>query len=167
MTGFLNRTVCKAVLPAGILAILFSWPQMTLAQEHPAPEHPEKKAVTTEGKASTKMTLDALEKAISGYIDEDSKLKGGYFLVYDTVDKKPLQLEILKVHKDKLATLGEGVFFACTDMKAADGTVYDLDFFMKETDDGIETTEVAVHKKSGKPRYAWKEVNGIWKKVKS
>ncbi len=106
-------------------------------------------------------------KAITEYIDEDSKLKGGYFLVYDTVDKKPLQLQLLKVHEAKLATLGNGVYFACTDMKAASGTVYDLDFFMKQTDKGIETTEVTVHKKSGKPRYAWKEVDGIWKKVQN
>ena len=98
---------------------------------------------------------------------QDSKLKGGYFLVYDTVDKKPLQLQLLKVHKDKLAALGDGVYFACSDMKAADGTLYDLDFFMKQTDNGFETTEVSVHKKSGKPRYGWKEADGIWGKVKS
>ncbi len=158
MTRFSNRVVREAILPAGILTILLFWPQMSPAQEHP--EHPE-------DKASTEMTLDVLVEAIAGYIEEDSKLKGGYFLVYDTVDKKPLQLELLKVHRDKLATLGEGVYFACTDMRAADGTVYDLDFFMKETDDGIETTEIAVHKKSGKPRYSWKEENGIWKRVKS
>ena len=71
------------------------------------------------------------------------------------------------MHKDKLAALGDDVYFACTDMKAADGTVYDLDFFMKQTGHGIETTEVTVHKKSGKARYGWKEVDGVWKKVKS
>ncbi len=113
------------------------------------------------------MTLKALAVAISGYIDEDSKLKGGFFLVFDTVDKKPLQLQLVKVHKDKLATLGDGLYFACTDMKAADGTVYDLDFFMKQSDEGFETTEVLVHKKSGEPRYGWKEVDGVWEQVKS
>ena len=158
MTRFSNRVIREAVLPASFLTLLLFWPQMPQAQEHP--EHPK-------DKASSEMTLDALADAITGYIDEDSKLKGGYFLVFDTVDKEPLQLVLIKVYKDKLAALGEGVYFACTDMKAADGTVYDLDFFMKETDAGIETTEIAVHKKSGKPRYTWKEENGIWKKVKS
>ena len=38
---------------------------------------------------------------------------------------------------------------------------------MRRTERGIETTEVAVHKKAGKARYGWKEENGIWKKVKS
>ena len=73
----------------------------------------------------------------------------------------------MKVHKDNLATLGDGVYFACTDMKAADGTLYDLDFFMKQTDHGFKTTKVSVHKKSGEPRYGWKEVDGVWKMVKS
>lgn len=158
MIGFTNRTVCEATLHAGIITMLLFWPQTTPAQDHP--EHPK-------ATSSTEMTLDALGEAITGYIEQDSELKGGYFLVYDAVDKTPLQLKLLKVHKDKLATLGNGVYFACTDMKAPDGTVYDVDFFMQQADDGIETTEVAVHKKSGKPRYSWKEVGGIWKKVKS
>ena len=158
MTGTTNQTVHKAALCAGITAMMLLWAHATPADEHP--EHPE-------DKSSSAMTLETLAEAITAYIEEDSNLKGGYFLVYDTVDKTPLQLELLKVHKDKLATLGNGVYFACTDMKAADGTVYDLDFFMQQTDDGIETTEIAVHKKSSKPRYTWKEVNGIWEKVKT
>ena len=113
------------------------------------------------------MTVDGLAEAIVAYIDDDSKLKGGYFLVYDSRDKKPLQLNLVKVHIDKLASLGDGVYFACTDMKASDGTLYDLDFFMKQTDHGIVTTEVAIHKKSGKARYGWKETDGTWAKVKS
>jgi hypothetical protein len=133
------------------------------AQEHPEhPEHPKDKE-----QAPQAMTLDALAEAIAGYIQQDAKLKGGYFLVYDTVDKKPLALELEKVHKDRLATLGDGVYFACTDMKSAEGTVYDLDFFMKQTEHGLETTEVDIHKKSGKPRYGWKEDNGVWKKLQN
>lgn len=158
MTGFVSRVVRQIALGAGVLAIAFFPPEVARAQDHP--EHPK-------DKASTEMTLDGLEQAITTYIQKDSKLKGGFFLLYDDVDKKPLQLELQKVHKDKLATIGEGVYFACTDMKASDGTVYDLDFFMQQTDHGVETTEIIVHKKSGKPRYAWKEDNGIWMKVKS
>ena len=133
------------------------------AQEHP--EHPEEKA--EHPKSAGKMTLDELADAITGYIARDAELKGGHFLVYDVLEKKPLMLQLDKVHKDRLSALGGGVFFACTDMKASDGTVYDLDFFMNRTEHGIETTEVAIHKKAGKPRYGWKEEDGIWKKVKS
>jgi hypothetical protein len=136
------------------------------AQEHP--EHPKEQAKEhPEKEEAGKMTLDELADAITEYIEHDSMLKGGFFLVYDPIDKKPLQLELVEVHRERLASLGQGVYFACTDMKAADGTVYDLDFFMKKAGPGIETTEVAVHKKSGTPRYGWKEENGVWKKVKS
>lgn len=152
----LAATLCLAAVPLA-------------AQEHPK-EHPAGQAEHPEhpkGAAAEPMTLDQLGDAITGYIAQDSRLKGGYFLVYDTVDKKPLALELVKVHKDRLATLGGDVYFACTDMKATDGTVYDLDFFMKKTEHGIETTEVAVHKKAGTPRYGWKEEGGVWKKVQS
>ena len=135
-------------------------PRLSPAQDKEHPEHPE-------DKAASEMTLDALAVAITEYVEQDAKLKGGFFLVYDPVDKKPLQLQLVKVHKDKLATLGDGVYFACTDMKAADGTLYDLDFFMKQTNHGIKTSEVTVHKKSGEPRYRWAEVDGVWKKDKS
>jgi len=136
------------------------------AQEHP--EHPKQQQKEHPQKEEAgKLTLDELAEAITDYIEHDARLKGGFFLVYDAVDKKPLQLELVKVHKDKLATLGEGVYFACTDMKTPDGTVYDLDFFMKKTSHGVDATEVAVHKKSGTPRYGWKEEAGVWKKVKS
>ena len=137
-----------------------------LAQEHP--EHPkqdEKQA--KQPKAEKKMTLDELADAITLYIEQDTKLKGGYFMVYDAEEKKPLVLKLDKVHRERLSGLGGGVYFACTDMKSDGGVIYDLDFFMKQTANGIETTEVSVHKKAGKPRYGWKEENGVWKKVKA
>ena len=161
MIGFMNRTIQQAALCAGVVAALLVVPQLSPAQDKEHPEHPE-------DKAASEMMLDALAVAITEYVERDAKLKGGFFLVYDTVDKKPLQLQLVKVHKDKLATLGDGVYFACTDMKAVDdGTVYDLDFFMMETDHGMEISEVTVHKKSGEPRYVWKEVDGVWTKDKS
>ena len=142
--------------------VLFVLGTSGLAQEHP--EHPKEKK---EQASADTMTLDQLEEAITRYIQRDSKLKGGYFLIYDAGEKKPLVLQLEKVHKERLSTLGGGLYFACTDMKSSDGTVYDLDFFMKRIGPGIETTEVAIHKKAGKPRYGWKEQDGIWTKVKS
>jgi hypothetical protein len=152
---------CLAVLTWLVSAPAFS-------QEHP--EHPKSGSTSSEhpdAKSGTPLTMDQLAAGIEGYIKDDSKLKGGPFLVFDPVDKKALQLELVKVHTEKLASLGGGVYFACTDMKNDDGTLYDLDFFMKQKEDGLQTTEVAVHKKSGQPRYGWKEENGTWKKVKS
>jgi hypothetical protein len=135
------------------------------AQEHP--EHPKNDEKKAAAETEKPVTMDALADAITAYIAQDAKLKGGYFLVYDAEEKKPLVLTLDKVHKDRLSGLGGGVYFACTDMKNADGVLYDLDFFMKGDADHLETTEVSVHKKAGKPRYGWKEDNGIWKKVKA
>ena len=122
-------------------------------QEHPA-EHPHE--------AKSKVTKDSLEKAIKDYVKTDSVLKGGYFLVYDKVDKKPLVLTLQKVHKDRLSKVSNGVYFFCADFKTPDGLVYDLDIFMKDGAHGLETTEVVVHKKNGKARYGWVEKDGIW-----
>jgi hypothetical protein len=149
-----------AVLTVALLALGTSaWAQEH--PEHPKKEHPEK------AKAADTMTLDELAEAITLYVERDAKLKGGWFLVYDAVDKKPLMLKLDKVHKEKLASLGGGVYFACADLKSDGGVVYDLDFFMKRGASGIETTEVSVHKKAGQPRYGWKEEGGVWKKVKA
>ena len=144
---------------------LFALGTSARAQEHP--EHPEKKKAAAQVEETKPMTLDELADAITEYIEEDSKLKGGTFLVYDAEEKKPLMLQLVKVHKERLASLGGGVYFACTDMKSSAGVVYDLDFFMQRSGDEIETTEVSIHKKAGKPRYGWKEEDGVWKKVKA
>src|SRR5262245_4552666 len=151
-----------AVIVASALLVLgtSAW-----AQEHP--EHPKQGEKKAEQAPEMTMTLDELADAITAYSTRDTKLKGGYFLVYDGEEKKPLLLKLDKVHKERLAGLGNGVYFACTDMKASDGVMYDLDFFMKKNADGIATTEVSVHKKAGKPRYGWKEEEGVWKKVKA
>jgi hypothetical protein len=153
---------------AAIAVLLFALGTSAVAQEHP--EHPKKGEAKQEHpehpQAKGELTLDTLAEAITDYIETDTKLKGGAFLVLDPQSKTVLQLKLAKVHKDRLSGLGNGVYFACTDMEAADGTVYDLDFFMQQTEHGIHTTEVAIHKQGGKPRYNWKEENGTWRKVK-
>ena len=132
------------------------------AQEHP--EHPTNAPAKMEMKKET-VTIPMLSKAIHDYVADDAKLKGGFFLVYDPMDKKVLQLTLAKVHEEKLATLGDGVYFACADFQTLDGHLYDLDVFMKGTDKKLETSEVTVHKVDGKPRYNWAEKDGVWSKV--
>ena len=78
---------------------------------------------------------------------------------------KDLALNLIKVHDDRVSNLGGGKYFACVDMKATDGTVYDIDFFLTGNPGNMAVTETAVHKINGKPLYNWKEVGGVWKKV--
>ncbi len=79
---------------------------------------------------------------------------------------KNLALDLIKVHDDRLSSLGVGKYFACVDMKGADGTIYDIDFFMAGQPGSMTVTETSVHKINGKPLYNWKEQGGVWKKVR-
>jgi hypothetical protein len=79
---------------------------------------------------------------------------------------KDLALDLVRVHDDRLSSLGGGKYFACVDMKATNGAVYDIDFFMAGQPGSMRVTETSVHKINGKPLYNWKEEGGIWKKVR-
>jgi len=79
---------------------------------------------------------------------------------------KDLALDLVKVHDDRLSSLGSGKYFACVDMKSTDGTIYDIDFFMAGQPGSMKVTETSVHKINGKPLYNWKEESGVWKKVR-
>ncbi|MBI3871852.1 MAG: hypothetical protein HY304_02110 [candidate division Zixibacteria bacterium] len=153
---------CRRWLPIAFVAAGLVAYANAQAQEHP--EHPQNPAAGLEKKKDT-VTIPMLSKAIHDYVADDAKLKGGFFLVFDPQDKKVLQLTLAKVHEEKLATLGNGVYFACADFQASDGHLYDLDVFMKGSDKNLETTEVSVHKVDGKPRYNWSEKDGVWSKV--
>ena len=78
---------------------------------------------------------------------------------------KDLALDLIKVHDDRVSSLGNGKYFACVDMKAADGTTYDIDFFMTGKPSTMKVTETSVHKVNGKALYNWKEEGGVWRKV--
>ncbi|PYS68756.1 MAG: hypothetical protein DMF73_16160 [Acidobacteria bacterium] len=79
---------------------------------------------------------------------------------------KDLALDLVKVHDDRLSNLGSGKYFACVDMKATNGTIYDIDFFMAGEPGSMKITETSVHKINGKALYNWKEEGGVWKKLR-
>jgi hypothetical protein len=122
--------------------------------EHP--EHPQGQA-----KEVTKADISAgIKKHIAGETKKSSDKK--FHVKYKNQD---LALDLIKVHDDRLSNLGDGKYFACVDMKATDGKVYDIDFFLTGSADNMKVTETSVHKINGKPLYNWKEENGVWKKV--
>ncbi|MEW5946091.1 MAG: hypothetical protein AB1742_07830 [bacterium] len=131
------------------------------AGEHPS-EHPSEDAVKRAEKPS--LTAKDIAKAIKSYVEKDSKIKGGLFVVYDAGDRKPLALTLKKVHEERLSRVSGDTYFACADFVTPDGVVYDLDVFMQKGGHGIEATEVRVHKKEGKERYTWVEEKGVWKR---
>jgi hypothetical protein len=79
--------------------------------------------------------------------------------------RKDLALDLVKVHDDRLSNLGGNKYFACVDMKGADGKIYDIDFFMVVKPGKLSVTETSVHKINGKALYNWRQEGGVWKKV--
>jgi hypothetical protein len=106
-----------------------------------------------------------ISAGIKRHIASDRK-KSGDKKFHVSYQGRDLALDLLKVHDDRLSSLGGGKYFACVDMKTTDGTIYDIDFFMAGQPGSMRVTETSVHKINGKPLYNWKEEGGVWKKVR-
>ncbi|MEW6456423.1 MAG: hypothetical protein AB1410_06915 [Acidobacteriota bacterium] len=132
-----------------IMVIVFAIPVAMGTQEHP-------------GAKRLGLTKESLTTAIKDYVQKDTELKGGFFLFYDNLSKKPLMLTLVKVHDDRLSMVKKGLYFACADFKTPDNHSYDLDIFMEDTERGLEVREITIHKEDGKARYRWEEEKGIW-----
>lgn len=160
----------RGVWQVVVLAVaLLATAGFVYAAEHPS-EHPSGKMPMEHMEEhmgemqKPELTKEELAEAIRAYVEKESALKGGYFLVYDKIAGEPLVLSLKKVHKDRLATIGDGVYFACADFVTPEGKLYDLDIFMKGHDKGkLKVKKIKIHKEEGKERYTWYEENGIWK----
>ena len=159
-------------LPTAILIALLLAPALSLvAQDHPrAPQQSQSQQVptTTKGgpqaatmQASMLDVSDGLKRFISGYAAKSADNK-----FHMPFQRKDLALDLVKLHDDRFSNLGGDKYFACVDMKGADGKIYDIDFFMLVKPGKLTVTETSVHKINGKALYNWKQEGGVWKKVK-
>ncbi len=115
--------------------------------------------------AGDSITIAHIAAGIEGHIDRSSRANGGFFkLDHQGVT---LNLRLIRIHMEYLANLGDGVQFACVDLVGSDGTVYDVDFFLKGTSpDALSVTETHVHKLDGRPIYTWEQKpDGTWHRV--
>ncbi len=153
---------------ATVVALLFTPAVPLLAAEHPRPQLQQLPQTTTRSSQSGTQTKEVSKADISDGIkkhigSETKKSTDRKFHV--KYGGKGLALDLIRVHDDRLSSIGGGKYFACVDMKATDGKTYDIDFFMTGQPGNMKVTETSVHKINGKPLYNWKEVNGIWKKA--
>jgi hypothetical protein len=152
------------------IALFFTPAALVFAQEHPehpkkSKEHPKEGAEhPKKGAAEKQVSTADISAGIKKNIDAESKKSsdGKFHVNYEGQD---LALDLIKVHDDRLSDLGGGKYFACVDMKGADGKTYDIDFFLTGQPGSMQVTETSVHKIDGKPLYNWKEENGEWHKV--
>jgi hypothetical protein len=141
--------------------------QQTKPTAKPAPEkkeHPMEHPAEHPG-SGNKVSTDDIDKAIRAHIEKISGASHGSFPVKDDVLKKTWELKLDRVHNDKLQALADGRYFACVDFKAADGTMVDVDFFMKKEGEGLAVIDTTVHKVNGKARYGYEEKDGVWVRV--
>ena len=160
-----------AISVAWVLAL--AMPLVVLGQlQHPVPRPPQSQQFSQlptgssqQGTTTNEVTNADISAGIKRHIATERK---------NSTDRKfhvnyrgkNLALDLIKVHDDRLSSLGSGKYFACVDMKGADGIVYDIDFFMGGQAGSMTVTETSVHKVNGKPLYNWKEQDGVWKKVR-
>ena len=157
------------IIIAVAVASFFAPAVAVRAAEHP--EHPQKSAQPPPSRGAEHPQAQAKEVSkadistgIKKHIDGETK-KSSDKKFHVKYQGKDLALDLIKVHDDRLSSLGGGKYFACVDMKATDGKTYDIDFFMSGQAGNMKVTETSVHKINGKPFYNWKEENGVWKKV--
>ena len=139
-----------------------SLPQTT--QMSQLPTNQQRSAAQSQQVAENKVSPADISVGIKKDIARKSK-KSSDKKFHTEYKGKDLALDLIKVHDDRVSSLGNGKYFACVDMKAADGTTYDIDFFMTGKPGAMKVTETSVHKVNGKPLYNWKEEGGVWKKV--
>lgn len=77
-----------------------------------------------------RVSMDEIARAIESYVETDSRLKGGAFLLHDSLTAEVLWLRLSKVHQERVAKVNDRLYFACCDFTSKDGRVYDLDFFI-------------------------------------
>lgn len=161
----MSRTIRMHILMSALFALiaaLFFISLQPLAAEHPK-EHPAGQSSASQ--VPKPLTKKEMSTAIQSYIEKEAQKNGGYYEIYDDLQKKKLYLKLKKIHDDRLSHVGNDIYFFCVDLVDKDGKVYDLDFFMKRgPGSDLNVTEVTIHKQEGKERYAWYEEKGIWKK---
>jgi hypothetical protein len=152
-----SRLILAAAIP-----LFFTSAATIFAQEHP--EHPKKSAEHPKQAAEKQVSTADISAGIKTNIEAKSKKSpdGKFHVKYEDQD---LALDLIRVHDDRLSDLGGGKYFACVDMKGADGKTYDIDFFLTGQPGKMKVTDTSVHKIDGKPLYDWKEENGKWQKV--
>ena len=111
---------------------------------------------STTAEASPIVTGD-IKAGIEKHIAEQVALGDGYFKV--DFEGRELQLDLVRVHIEYLATLAPQRHFACVDMASADGEFYDIDFYLEGDPGAMTVTETTVHKLNGRRYYVWKQTD--------
>lgn len=93
--------------------------------------------------------------AIKAHIEHGPNTANGRFRI--PYKDKELDLRLVRIHFEYLATLTPTLHFACVDLAGADGEFYDVDFYLKGRPGSMTVSETTVHKVNGQPLYLWEQ----------
>jgi len=166
MTPRLVISVSVGLVFGPALPLFAAGEHPSLPQQQPLQQLPQGTTTSQQGSLQTMEVSNAdISAGLKKYIDSSAR-KSADKKLHVRYRGKDLPLSLIKVHDDRLSSLGGGKYFACVDMKGSDGRIYDIDFFMALRPGKLNVTETSVHKVNGKPLYNWKEENGVWKRVR-
>ncbi len=154
------RTPLCWAAPLTALALGIGWFAWTVDDAEP----PDAVRDSSDVVSIPEVVTSDIRAGIEAYIAREAARHGGLFpLPYDGTT---LNLKLVRVHLEYLSNLGPRRHFACVDMAAEDGTVYDVDFFLSGDPGSMEVTELTVHKINGQPFYSWEQQDDhTWTKV--
>jgi hypothetical protein len=129
---------------------------MACAEEHPGTkvEHPGA-VVEHPGKP---VTADMVKQTIKDYVESQSKVHKGAFIVRDPELNKVWKLELVKIHDPvrEYKKDGKTIYFACSDFKSMESEdILDIDLWLVPAGDRLMVEEVKIHKLNGKARYTY------------
>jgi hypothetical protein len=166
--------ITRLIIAAFVVSFFIPAVSLLAAGDHPGPaqpsqlqQFPQTSSRAQQNSMQTRQVSNAdISAGIKRYIANDTK-KSNDRKFHVKYGGKDLALDLVKVHDDQLSSVGGGKYFACVDMKATSGTIYDIDFFMAGQPGSMRVSETSVHKINGKPLYNWKEESGVWKRVRA
>jgi len=139
-----------------------------LAGEHGGKEHGGVKIPTKKEHGGARSLYGSPEKVViakpqpqdikntmTEYIDKKAK-DDGAFRLYDPVERKVRELELVRVHK-RVGKTGEN-YYSCADVKdRKSGEMIDIDIDVQHKRGILSVVDVRVHKVSGNARYTYDE----------
>jgi hypothetical protein len=109
------------------------------------------------------------KKVIEDFLERDGQLhdseqESGRFMFYDELEQRTLLLTLpAAIDPARIRKLAPGEFLVCTDLNAADGTRYDLDFVFRTAGRKAGIERILIHAVNGQPRYDRTEEGGAWR----
>jgi hypothetical protein len=105
----------------------------------------------------------SVESAVDRYIEIGSKLNGGHFVMFDKMAQQAVAMDTQTLSQREILPASPELHAVCMEMVGLDGTVYDVDFFVKTQTRGREELEnIEVHAVNGQARYNWIQNGAIW-----